>query len=105
MNANLHAEIEGVIKRILVCELGITAAVLQTISSTTPLLGRGVGLDSSETVALVLGIENEFGISVPDEDLTTDLFKTIGTLTQYVLSKLAQTETDEDASAGNSRRD
>ena len=90
MNANLSSEIEEVIKRILRAELGISAPVLQTISSTTSLLGRGIGLDSSETVAIVLGIEEEFDISVPDEDLTVDLFRDIGSLTQYVLRKLAE---------------
>src|SRR5262245_61370289 len=77
MNANLHTQVEDVIKRVLVSELGISAVVLQTISSTTPLLGRGIGLDSSETVAVVVGIEEKFGISVPDSDLTADLFNNV----------------------------
>ena len=34
MNANLSSEIEDVIKRIMISELGISAAVLQTISSS-----------------------------------------------------------------------
>jgi len=84
MEVALHTNIEKVIKRILASELNVSAAILQTISPTTPLLGRGIGLDSSETVALILGLEEEFGIAVPDTDLTADLFKNIGTLTEYV---------------------
>jgi len=89
MSAILHKEIEEVIKRILVSELKISATVLETINSTTPLLGRGIGLDSSETVALIVGIEEQFKISVPDSDLTADLFENIGTLTEYVFRNIS----------------
>ena len=51
MKPNLQMEIEEVTKRILISELKISSAILQTISLMTPLFGRGIGLDSSETVA------------------------------------------------------
>ena len=88
MDASLHRQIETIIKRLLATELNVSAAVLETMTLTTPLLGRGIGLDSTETVALITGLEEEFGISVPDTDLTADLFETVGTLTEYVLQNI-----------------
>jgi hypothetical protein len=36
-------------------------------------------------------MEKEFDISIPDEDLTAELFSTLGTLTGYVVRKLSAT--------------
>jgi len=58
-------------------------------NSDTPLL-CGIGLDSIETLALVVGIEEEFEIRVPDSDFTVALVKNIGTLAEYVWQKIAE---------------
>lgn len=84
-----RSEIESKIKEILISELEVNPAIITDSSSDTPLLGRGVGLDSMETLSLVAGIEKEFDIEIPDEDLTVELFKNIGILAEYVLKKIA----------------
>lgn len=81
-------EIEDRIKGILISELEVDPVTLAISTSSTPLLGRGIGLDSVESLSLVVGIEKEFGIRVDDEDLTTDLFRNLGTLAEYVLQRL-----------------
>jgi acyl carrier protein len=83
-------EIEQRIKHILISELEVNPEMLASISSNTPLLGRGIGLDSIETLALVAGIEEEFNILVDDEDLTVELFSKIGNLAEYVLHKITE---------------
>lgn len=85
-------QIEKRIKQLLSSELNVNASVIASSNASTPLLGRGVGLDSVETMALVLSIEEEFGISVPDVDMKATLFETIGTLTDYVLHKLSESK-------------
>lgn len=92
MRQDAYLQIEKRIKQLLSSELNVNASVIATSTSSTPLLGRGVGLDSVETMALVLSIEEEFGISVPDADMTATLFETIGTLTDYVLHKLSESK-------------
>jgi acyl carrier protein len=84
-----RAQIEEGIKNVLRDELEVSPAVLAASSFSTPLLGHGIGLDSVETLTLVLAIEEKFGIHVPDSDLTAALFNNIGTLTEYVLEKIA----------------
>ena len=81
-------EIEETIKRILIFELEVSPAIVSACDSSTPLLGRGIGLDSVETLTLVAGIEKEFNIQIDDADLTVDLFRNIGTLTRYVAERM-----------------
>lgn len=90
MEKNSYSEIEEKIKRILISELGVNPTIIATSSPSTPLLGRGIGLDSMETLSLVAAVEREFDIEVADDDLTVELFKSIGTLAEYVLKKIRQ---------------
>ena len=90
MRQDAYLQIEKKIKQLLGSELKVNASVIATSTSRTPLLGRGVGLDSVETMALVLSIEEEFGISVPDTDMTVTLFETIGSLAAYIAQKLSE---------------
>ena len=92
MEENSHLEIEEKIKHILTSKLEVNPEILATSSSDTPLLGRGIGLDSMETLSLVAAIEKEFDIEIEDDDLTVDLFKSIGTLAEYVLQKIQRIE-------------
>lgn len=88
MEENPRLKIEQKIKQILISKLEVSSDMLATSNSNTPLLGRGIGLDSMETLALVAGIEKEFDIEIGDEDLTADLFKTMGALAEYVSQKI-----------------
>ena len=83
-------DIEERIKAILVRELEIETSVVDGVDANTPLLGRGIGLDSMETLTLVTGIEQEFGVQVEDDELNAGLFETLGALTEYVARKLEE---------------
>ena len=87
-----NSEIEQKIKDILVRDLEIRPSLLADVTATTPLLGRGIGLDSMETLTLVAGLEQEFGIQVDDDELSADLFQTMGSLTQFVIRKKGECE-------------
>jgi acyl carrier protein len=93
MNRNTHVRIEEKIKQLLVSELEVNPATVDDTDSTTPLLGRGIGLDSVEAVALILSLEQEFGISIPDDELTVDLFKSVSTLANYIAHALLEQTT------------
>ena len=88
MEPNANTAIEDRIKQVLIAELKINPLVLTNSSANTQLLGRGIGLDSMETLALVAGVEQEFDIHIDDAELTEDLFKDLGTFTHYVEQKL-----------------
>ncbi len=81
--------IQSRIKQILIDDLELDDALVRSADETTPLLGRGIGLDSIEALRLALGIENAFDISIPDKDLTLELFASLNALTEYVAHKVA----------------
>ncbi len=45
-------------------------------------IGEDLGADSLDVVDLIMTIEDEFGIEVPDEDIET--IKTVGELVSYI---------------------
>ena len=55
------------------------------ISDDTPLFGLGLGLDSVDALEIVVGIEQEFGVSVSDEDM--DAFRSINTIVDFIILK------------------
>ncbi len=89
-----RSEAEEKIKRILMTELEIEPEIVATCNASTPLLGRGIGLDSVETLTLVAGIEREFDIEIKDEDLRVELFNSLGSLAEYVSQKITERKGD-----------
>lgn len=83
-------EIETRIRSILADQLEVAPEVLAATGPTTPLIGRGIGLDSVQALGLAVGVEAEFGIRISDEDLTVDLFADLASLTRFVLEKLSR---------------
>jgi acyl carrier protein len=103
MADNSRLEIEEKIRSLLVSELNVNAATVATSSSSTPLLGQGIGLDSMEILALVVRLEEEFQISVPDSELTIGHFKDIRTVADYVLKNISETNALRTNKNGNGR--
>jgi len=76
------------VKRI-VCstlQLGSRAASMQ---ASTPLLGAVPELDSMAVVSLITALEEQFGITVEDDEIGGATFETLGSLTKFVEDKLA----------------
>lgn len=57
----------------------------------TPLLGGIAEFDSMAVVSVVTMIEDEFGIAIDDDDLSADVFATVGTLADFVAQKGLET--------------
>lgn len=55
----------------------------------TQLLGVIPELDSMAVVTLITTLEDRFGIVVEDDDIDGDTFATVGTLADFVNSKIA----------------
>ncbi|HVN29680.1 MAG TPA: acyl carrier protein [Candidatus Binataceae bacterium] len=82
--------IEDAIREILAEELEVDLRSFGGNGSSTPLLGRGIGLDSVDALTLISALENRFDVEVSDDDLTVGLFKTIGTLAEYIAGKVEE---------------
>ena len=55
----------------------------------TPLLGAIPELDSMAVVTLITTLEEQFGLVVDDDDIDGSTFATVGSLADFVASKLA----------------
>lgn len=55
----------------------------------THLLGAMPELDSMAVVSLITGLEERFGIVVDDDDIDGSTFATVGSLADFVGSKLS----------------
>lgn len=60
-----------------------------TFSRDTPLLGAIPELDSMAVVTLITTLEEQFGLTVDDDDIDGSTFATVGSLTDFVSGKLA----------------
>lgn len=54
----------------------------------TPLLGALPELDSMAVVSLMTALEEQLGISIDDDEVDGDVFATVGSLADFVGSKL-----------------
>ncbi len=76
------------IKAILIEVLGVDTAKI-TIDKETRLLGSLPEFDSMAVVSVLTAIEDHFGIAVDDDEVDSAMFETVGSLCQFVESKLA----------------
>ncbi|MPZ47479.1 MAG: acyl carrier protein [Betaproteobacteria bacterium] len=60
-----------------------------SMSSATPLLGAIPELDSMAVVSLITALEEQFEISVEDDEIGAETFETLGSLAAFVEQKMA----------------
>jgi len=58
-------------------------------TADTPLMGAIPEFDSMAVVSLITTLEDRFGITVDDDEISGDTFATVGRLTDFVAGKLA----------------
>ncbi|QSR32546.1 acyl carrier protein [Nocardioides sp. S5] len=71
---------------VLVSTLGIEDQA-QSLDASTPLFGELPELDSLGVVELAAALEERFDIEVADDDVTGDVFQTVGSLAGFVAQK------------------
>lgn len=71
------------VRSVLVSVLGIEDRT-DSLDASAPLLGSLPELDSMAVLELVAAIEQRFGITIDDDDVTAELFETLGSLTAFV---------------------
>jgi acyl carrier protein len=61
---------------------------VDTLEATSPLLGFIPELDSVGVVSVLTALEDEYDIVVEDDEISAAVFKTLGSLTQFVQEKI-----------------
>ncbi|MBR4555963.1 MAG: acyl carrier protein [Clostridiales bacterium] len=77
----MNTEIAEKIKGMLVERLRIPADELEYDSE---LFGEDIGLDSIDSIEIIVGIENLFGVDISGAGATKEDFRSIETLTAFV---------------------
>ena len=75
------------IKNLIIQRLKLVDMTPEMIESNAPLFGEGLGLDSIDALELVLGLEKEFGVIIPDAEVGKKVFQSVRTMAQYVLEQ------------------
>ena len=73
------------IKQLIIQRLKLVDMTPEMIENDAPLFGEGLGLDSIDALELVLGLEKEFGVIIPDAEVGKKVFQSVRTMAQYVL--------------------
>ncbi|MCF0193355.1 MAG: acyl carrier protein [Prevotella sp.] len=71
-------EIEAKVKEIIVEKLGVDEAEVTPEASFT----NDLGADSLDTVELIMAFEQEFGVSIPDDQ--AEKISTVGAAIEYI---------------------
>ena len=62
---------------------------VKQFDAKSPLLGAVKELDSVGVVSMITALEENFDISIDDDEISAAVFETLGTLTDFVQQKIA----------------
>jgi acyl carrier protein len=77
------------VKQLIIDSLRIDGMSAADIETDAPLFGEGLGLDSIDALQLVVGMENQFGVVVPDAAVGTKVFQSVRTMADYIALQTA----------------
>jgi acyl carrier protein len=61
----------------------------RTLDAASPLLGALPELDSMAVVHVLTAIEDQFGVVISDDEMSAEIFATLGSLAEFVEAKIA----------------
>jgi len=74
------------VKQVLIATLGIENRAA-SLDASTPLFGGLPELDSMAVVELVVALEQRFGLTINDDEITSEAFESLGSLTAFIDAK------------------
>lgn len=72
------------VKQMIIDALRIEGMSPNEIDDDAPLFGEGLGLDSIDALQLVVALEKEFGVVVPDAATGTKVFASVRAMAAHV---------------------
>lgn len=83
--ARVSEELMMDVKKLIIERLKLEEIAVEDIDTDAPLFGEGLGLDSIDALELVIGLEKEYGISIPDAEVGRKVFQSVRTIAQYIV--------------------
>ena len=75
------------LKELIVRTLRLEDVLAEDIVDSEPLFGDGLGLDSIDALELVVAIEREYGVEIPDANVGRRAFASVNALADFILEK------------------
>jgi len=72
------------VKLLIINSLRIEGMSPADIETDAPLFGDGLGLDSIDALQLVVAMEKEYGVVVPDAATGTRVFQSVRSMAAYI---------------------
>jgi acyl carrier protein len=72
------------VKQMIIDSLRIEGMSPAEIETDAPLFGEGLGLDSIDALQLVVSLEKEFGVLVPDAATGSIVFASVRSMANYI---------------------
>jgi acyl carrier protein len=72
------------VKQLIIDSLRIDGMSPDEIETDAPLFGEGLGLDSIDALQLVVAMEKEFGVVVPDAATGSIVFASVRSMAGYI---------------------
>jgi acyl carrier protein len=72
------------VKQMIIDSLRIDGMSPEEIETDAPLFGEGLGLDSIDALQLVVAMEKEFGVVVPDAATGSTVFASVRSMAGYI---------------------
>lgn len=79
-------DISNTVKQLLVETLSLNLTP-DELADDTPLLGNFPEFDSMAIVAVITSLEETFGFTAEDDELTAEIFETVGSLIEFTQEK------------------
>ncbi|MCJ7664472.1 MAG: phosphopantetheine-binding protein [Desulfobacterales bacterium] len=73
------------VKKLIIERLKLEELAVEDIITDAPLFGEGLGLDSIDALELVIGLEKEYGVSIPDAEVGKKVFQSVRTIAQFII--------------------
>ncbi len=72
------------VKKLIIDSLRIEEMTPEEIETDAPLFGEGLGLDSIDALQLVVAMEKDYGVIVPDAETGTVVFQSVRSMAEYI---------------------
>ncbi len=80
-------DLKAKLKELLITGLRLQDVAPSGIADDQPIFVEGLGLDSIDALELVVLIEEQFGIAIPDEEVGKKAFGSINALADFVAAE------------------
>ncbi len=82
-------ELKTRLKQLLVEGLRLEDVKAEDIQDAEPIFVEGLGLDSIDALELVVLVEEEFKVAIPDEEVGKQAFASVNALADYIIAQAA----------------